>query len=649
MRWDENLEGIAKLIAESNDPLLCIQAGPGTGKSFSIKRRVMRLLQEGIAPETIFACTFTNVAANDLKKTILDTKMPNANKVIVGTIHSYCFTVLNQNSVFKLLQRNPRPLLDYELQFLYEDLKGGPFGNKKSIERLIKRFEAAWATRQYEIPGWPTHPVEKQFYGEVINWLKVHKCMLLGELVPLTLEFLRSNPHLPELTQFKYIFVDEYQDLNKAEQELIRVLSTKSNLMIVGDANQSIYRFKGAHPDGIRNFPGENPSTKTFPLTVCRRCPRRVVRMANELITKNKSKSNTVLEQHDENSEGDVHIISWQTDEEEARGIAQIIKRLIERKNAKPGDIIVLSPILTLAKNLSNQLEKVGIDHRNYFSDIYKLHPANANENKPLIALSMLNLMKSSDDLVAWRCLLGFGEQGLLNEAWRTVIIKSKDQNKNPIEILNLISERKENFIKKKRLIDGYKRVSMQLEQLNGLSLKEAFDTLFPISEDWAEPFHKAVIGIDFKIVTPGDLAKSIDFFLDKRETPTDVDYVRIMSLHKSKGLTVPITIIIGFVEGLIPGTFSGQITDENELRLEEEEKRRVFYVAITRPTKMLMLSSFTWLDNSIANHYRVKSKKLQGNKVETYTSTYKADFGSEAPNEVVPGNQFLERLELST
>lgn len=649
MRWDENLEGPAKMIVESDDPLICVQAGPGTGKSFSIKRRVMRLLQKGVEPDSIFACTFTNVAANDLRKTILGTEMPNANKVHVCTIHSYCFSVLNQNSVFSHLQRNPRPLLDYELQFLYEDLKGGAFGNKKSIEGLIKRFEAAWATRQYETPGWPTHPVEKQFYDEVINWLKVHKGMLVGELVPLTLAFFRSNPHLPELTQFEFIFVDEYQDLNKAEQELIRILSTKSKLMIVGDANQSIYKFKGAHPDGIRNFPRENPGTKTQPLIECRRCPRRVVRMANELMKKNSSKSTTVLKEFDANPEGDVHIIGWQTDEEESHGIAQIIKGLIERKDGKPGDIIVLSPIATLAKNLSNQLEKVGIEHRNYFSDVYKLHPANASENKPLVALSTLNLMKSSDDLVAWRCLLGYGEPGLLNEAWRTVMLKSKEQNKNPFEILDLIAEGKETVPKKKKIISRYKQVKTELEHLKGLSLKEAFDTLFPISEDWAEPFHKAVIGVDFTIATPGGLAEKIDFFLDKKETPTEVDYVRIMSLHKSKGLTVPITIIIGFIEGLIPGTFSDQITEESELKLEEEEKRRVFYVAITRPTKMLVLSSFTWLDNSIANHYRVKSKNFLGNKVETYTSTYKGDFGNEAPKEAVPGNEFLERLKLST
>lgn len=649
MKWDENLEGPAKLIVESEDPLICVQAGPGTGKSFAIKRRVMRLLQEGVDPESIFACTFTNVAANDLKKTVLETEMSKANKVLVGTIHSFCFKILSHNSEFVRTHRQPRPLLDYELHFLCEDLKGGHFGNKKSVERRIKRFEAAWATRENEIPGWPTDPVDKEFQVEIINWLKIHKGMLLGELVPLTLDLFRSNPHLPELTQFAYIFVDEYQDLNKSEQELIKLMSKASNLMIVGDPNQSIYTFKGAHPDGIRNFPLENLETKTFPLTMCRRCPKRVVRMANELIIKNTPKSTSVIEASDTNSEGDIHLINWTTNEEEAQGIAQLIDKLIKNNKTKPGDIIVLSPAAVLAKHLSNKLNEIGVKYHNYFCDVYRLNPAKSNENQPLVALSMLNLIKSSDDFVSWRCLLGYGEPGLLNESWRVVMAKSKEQNKTLLEILDLIADGQESVPKETKLISKYKQINKELKRLKDLSLKEVFDTLFPISEEWAEPFHEAVTGVDFNIATAGDLTEKIDFFLDKKETPTDVDYVRIMSLHKSKGLTVPITIIIGFIEGLIPGTFSDQITDDSELKLEEEEKRRVFYVAITRPTKMLILSSFTWLENQIANHYRVKSKRFRGNKVLTYTSSYKRDFGSEAPEEVEKGNEFLEKLELST
>lgn len=189
MRWDENLEGPVKIIAESDDPLFCVQAGPGTGKSLALQRNIMRLLQEGVEPETIFACTFTNVAANDLQKKILETGLYNAKNVVAGTIHSYCFKVLTQNSVFPNLNRVPRPLLKYECEPLFEDLKGGLFGDKRNVKRLVRKFEEAWAHRQTEIPGWPTDVIEKQFHEEIVKWLKVHEGMLLGELVPLTLDF----------------------------------------------------------------------------------------------------------------------------------------------------------------------------------------------------------------------------------------------------------------------------------------------------------------------------------------------------------------------------------------------------------------------------------------------------------------------------
>ena len=644
MRWDENLEGPAKIIVESDDPLFCVQAGPGTGKSFALQRRVMRLLQQGVRPETIFACTFTNVAANDLQKKILETGINNAKNVLVGTIHSYCLKVLSQNSVFTNLHRVPRPLLPYELQPLYEDLKGDPFGNKRNVIRLVEKFDAAWASRQTENPGWPTDDVEKMFHEEVIKWLKVHKGMLLGELVPLTLDFFRKNPYLPELTQFKFVFVDEYQDLNKAEQELIRLISANSNLMVVGDVHQSIYSFKYAFPDGIRDFPRNNPNTKTQSLTICRRCPKQVVRMANELIKKNSHSSSAVLEEYDKNSEGDVHILNWVTNEEETSGIAEIIAKYIRKKGVLPHDIVVLSPVAVLAKDLSKKLTELNIKNLNYFGDVYKLNPANPDVNKPLVALSLLHLLNDPKDLVSLRCLIGFGEEGLLNEAWRVVISESKEQLKTPIEILNLIVNNQLKVPHNQKVINRYKQIQADITKLSGYSLREIFDSLFPIAEEWSEPFHSAVAGIDFGTASLTSLIQALVSFLDKKEAPVDADYVRIMSLHKSKGLTVPMTIIIGVVEGLIPGKNDDRITNEDELRMVEEEKRRLFYVAITRPTQTLILSSFAWLDLKIANHYQIKVKKKEESWVLTYASSYLSEFGGQAPA-IEKGSEFLRNL----
>ncbi len=644
MRWDDNLEGPAKIIAESDDRLFCVQAGPGTGKSFALQRRIMRLLEEGVNPATIFACTFTNVAANDLQKKILEIGINNAKNVLVGTIHSYCFKVLSQNSVFETLHRVPRPLLKYECQPLYEDLKGGLFGDKRNVKRLVRKFEEAWACRQTENPGWPTDAVEKQFHEEIIKWLKVHKCMLIGELVPLTLDFFRKNPNLPDLTKFKYVFVDEYQDLNKAEQELIRLISGNSNLMVVGDVHQSIYAFKGAYPDGIRDFPSNNPNTKTQSLTICRRCPRQVVRLANELIKKNSHSSNAVLEEYEANPEGDVHILNWVNNEEETRGIAEIIDKYIHKKGFLPRDIVVLSPAAVLGKDLSKKLNELNIKNRDYFDDIFDLNPAKSDVNKPLVALSMLNLLNDPKDLVSLRCLVGFGEEGLLNKTWRAVMSESHDQNKTLAEILNLIVNNQLNVPQNQKTINRYQHIQSEITRLSGYSLREMFDSLFPVAEEWSAPFHNAVDGLDFEIASPTKLLQVLVSYLDKKEAPVDVDYIRIMSLHKSKGLNIPVTIIIGVIDGLLPGKTDNRITDDDELRMDEEEKRRLFYVAITRPTQSLILSSFAWLDKKISNIHQVKVKKMEEARVLTYASAYLSDFGGQAPD-VVTGFEFLNRL----
>lgn len=440
------------------------------------------------------------------------------------------------------------------------------------------------------------------------------------------------------------MFVDEYQDLNKAEQELIRLISAKSHLMVVGDVHQSIYAFKGAYPDGILNFSDNNPGTKNQPLTVCRRCPKQIVRMANELIKKNSHSTSAVLEAYETNPEGDVHILNWVTNREETNGIAELINEYIQKKGFLPGEIIVLSPAAVLGKDLSKKLNEFNIENRNYFDDVFDLNPAKPDVNMPLVALSLLHLLNDPKDLVSLRCLIGFGEEGLLNEAWRFVISESQEQLKTPIEILNLIVNNQLKVPHNQKVINRYKQLQADITRLSGCSLRVIFDSLFPITEEWSVPFHKAVIGFDFGTASLNKLIQVLVSFMDKKEAPVDVDYVRIMSLHKSKGLTVPVTIIIGVVEGLIPGKTDDRITNEDELRMDEEEKRRLFYVAITRPTHVLILSSFAWLESKIANYHQIKVKKKEESRVLTYASSYLSDFGGQAPA-VEKGFEFLQDL----
>ena len=263
-----------------------VLAGPGTGKTFAMKRRVMRLLQEEEDPKRILACTFTRTAARDIAKEIASLGVEGADKVWAGTLHGLCFSILQRQEVLQATGRIVRPLAKTEARFLLQDLQSKFAGVKKTDKRL-KAFEAAWARLQSEEPGWPEDPVDQAFQSELIDWLKFMEGMFVGEIVPVTLRYMQDNPLCAERSKFDHVIVDEFQDLNRAEQLLVDLLAEQAMMTIIGDEDQSIYSFKHAHPDGITDFDVDHPGTHDETLDVCRRCPTKVVALANSLIKNN--------------------------------------------------------------------------------------------------------------------------------------------------------------------------------------------------------------------------------------------------------------------------------------------------------------------------------------------------------------------------
>ena len=230
------------------------------------------------------------------------------------------FRVLQEaQDVFDYLGRVARPLISFNqsgvMQFeaapLLQDLGGqGNFGGKRDCTKRIRAFEADWARLQSEMPGWPTNPIDKQFHDELLNWLKFHNAILIGELVPEALRFLRNNPASPLLKAYDHVIVDEYQDLNKAEQVLLDLLAEHGDNSIVGDVDQSIYSFRYAHPEGIVEFNIAHVDVHDETLSQCRRCPKKVVAIADALIRNNHPPgAGPRLKPKPDNPEGEIHIV----------------------------------------------------------------------------------------------------------------------------------------------------------------------------------------------------------------------------------------------------------------------------------------------------------------------------------------------------
>jgi len=267
MSWNDGLTGAALSIAATNESPLRVMAGPGTGKSFAMKRRVARLLEDGVNPRRILAVTFTRNAAADLIADLHSLGVDGCDRIRAGTLHSFCFSLLEQQDVFDYLGRVARPIvtftksavLQFEGRIMLEDLvSAGAFGTKRDCTKRIRAFEAAWARLQSEAPGWPQNAIDKQFQAALLSWLRFHQAMLIGELVPEALRFLRNNPASSARSAFDHVIVDEYQDLNRAEQDLIDLLAANGATAIVGDGNGSV-------PQIDRN---EELRTETAPLAI---------------------------------------------------------------------------------------------------------------------------------------------------------------------------------------------------------------------------------------------------------------------------------------------------------------------------------------------------------------------------------------------
>jgi len=640
-RWDDGLVGPARRIAELDHTPMRVLAGPGTGKTFALMRRVARLLQKGTAANRMLVCTFTRTAANDLERELAHLGVDGVDEVCTGTLHAFCFQLLGQDEVLQATGRFPRPLLRYEERFLLEDLSGDGFGGIRARESRLQAFNAAWARLQTEEPGWPRIPVDQAFNSVLIGWLRFHKAMLIGELVPEALRYLRDNPGSSHRGVFEHVLVDEYQDLNRAEQELLDLLAEAGHLIVIGDEDQSIYSFKYAHPEGIAKFDRLHPETHDEVLDECRRCPSLVVEMANELIVNNPDRILRRLQPRPGNPEGEVLVLQWGSIEEEARGIAKFISMRIGNREVEPGGILVLAPRRHLGYAVRDALNNLGVSAHSFFheealeGDPKRLDGCDAQQ-----AFALLTLLSNPDDRVALRCWCGFGSNSLRSGAWARLREHCQTSGESPRVVLERLASGDLTFPHTGQLVQRFQELQRRVAELAPLRAEALVNALFPEGQDWTGLIRSLASGIEPAEFDADSLRETLRIGITQPELPTDVDYVRVMSLHKSKGLTADLVVVLGCIEGLIPMVTGDTYVEQNA---SLEEQRRLFYVAVTRTTSVLLLSSVTQLPRNLA--YRMGAQVGTGNRTHAraITSRFLAELGPMRPIAVL-GTTILER-----
>lgn len=629
-RWDDDLEGTPLRIAGLDHTPIRVMAGPGTGKTFALMRRVARLLQQDVNPRRILVCTFTRTAARDLSNELSCLGIDGVENVRAGTLHSICFSLLSQEEVLQHTGRFPRPLLAYEERFLLEDLLGDNFGGIRERAKRLKAFNAAWARLQSDEPGWPTNRIDRAFNLALLSWLRFHNCILIGELVPETLRYLRDNPNSPHLQEYDHVLVDEYQDLNRAEQELLDRLSSSGNLAIIGDEDQSIYSFKHAHPEGVSGFHLTHLHTHDEDLLDCQRCPTRIVDMANSLIINNQNRTDRILNYFDGNPEGEIYVVQWNDIHEEASGLARFISERVQSSQIDPGQVLVLSPRRHFGYAIRDELINVGVNAHSFFhEEALQGNPKQIEDSIVQQAFCLLTLLADQDDIVTLRCWCGFGNNNLGHAGWRRLREYCEETGDSPWETLENLLEGQISIPYTAHIVRRFNDLIQQLNDLQDLRGQELLEAIFPLDEETGVMIHQIAEQIDTDDYDASTLRETLRVGITQPELPTDVDYVRVMSLHKSKGLTADLVIVSGCIEGLLP-FIVGDTRAEEERMLEEQ--RRLFYVAITRSRQILLLSSVSELPRDLAHRIGAQVRGGSPSHARTITSRFMAEIGRTRP-----------------
>ncbi|MDB4614166.1 ATP-dependent helicase [bacterium] len=644
MAWHDGLTGHALEIARTTNSPIRVMAGPGTGKSFALKRRLTRLLEEGGNPNSILVVTFTRNAAADLVQEIAALDVDGCEDIVASTLHSYCFRLLMKEAVFEFSGRTPRPLisiskagvLQFEAAPLLEDMNApAVFGNKRERTQRIRAFEAQWARLQSDDPGWAVDPVDAEFHEVLTSWLRFHECMLIGELVPESLNFVRSNPLSAAVDQFDHVLVDEYQDLNKAEQVLIDHLAGNGSLGIVGDIDQSIYSFRYAHPDGIEEFSATHADTDDHLLDECRRCPQTVVAIADHVIRRNHPPAaGQRLNPMPGNPNGDVHVVQWNSMQEEVEGVASLVESLVEEHGYEAGEILILCPRRLIGLAIRENLDEAEISAHSYYHD-EALYEDEAQE-----AFSLLSLLANPKDRVSLRFLLGCKSHSWLANQYRLVRDHCEESGEHPWDALEQIVAGDLELGRTNEIEARFATIKASIEKLTPLPVEEVTDALFPEDEKWAEVLREMSILAMDDVGGCGELLNHLRTKITQPEMPETGEFVRIMSLHKSKGLTSKAVIVCGCIEGLVP--FRNDDLPAAEKARNLKEQRRLFYVAITRCTQFLAVSSFRRIEAKTA--YKIGAKTHgRGKVVNTVASRFLGELGPAAPAAIAGGNVLAE------
>lgn len=599
----------AEAVINTEGPML-IMAGAGSGKTKVLTCRVANLLQKGVRPYRILAITFTNKAAAEMRERVNNMSGPAAKDVWLFTFHAFCARFLRMEidklpgygGNFAIYDTADSQNLIKQIlkEMNLDDKRFQPSGILSRISNAKNALQDAAAFARQAGDFYEQKVAD--IYSRYEQKLQLNNALDFDDLLMLSIKLLQENKEVREKYQdrFDYLLVDEYQDTNHAQYLLTKFLAAKHrNICVVGDADQSIYGWRGADIQNILDFEKDYPDAKVIKLEQNYRSTQIILDAANAVIENNTGRKPKNL--WTENKSG-ADIIYFQAVDErdEARFVIEQLQNLQRTENKKLGDMAILYRTNTQSRIFEEMLIKSGISYnmvgglkfyeRKEIKDIIAYLRVIFNPADSLSLLRIINVPKRGigDASLAKIQAYAAGNNVSLFEAVSNAaaidglssrfVSKLDDLAGIIFELMNLANE-----APVEDLIDRVLRDTGYLEELENERTPQAqsridnLHELISVAQEFAASEEENNLENFLAHVA---LVSDID------DTELGEDAITLMTLHSSKGLEFPVVFLVGMEEGLFP--HARTLMDETEI----EEERRLCYVGITRAKEKLFLSS---------------------------------------------------------
>ncbi|MDH7602007.1 MAG: DNA helicase PcrA [Armatimonadota bacterium] len=595
-------------VLHTEGPVL-VFAGAGSGKTRVLTYRIAYLIKEkGVRPYEILAVTFTNKAANEMKERIEQLLGQRANGLWAGTFHGTCARILRERGHEIAIDRNFTIFDDSDqLALVRECMEHLNLDQKRYPPRAILDLISRAKERLIEPHEFSNHfvgqneAVARSVYPLYQNKLAENRALDFDDLIMQTVKLLKTSESAREHYQsrFRYILVDEYQDINYAQYVLVKLLGAKHrNIFCVGDDDQSIYRWRGADVGIILQFESDYPDATIYKLERNYRSTKKILEAANRVVSRNRSRAPKKL--WTENPEGcDIELIEAGNEIDEAERIAYSIQQKVASGKREYRDIAVLYRINAQSRVLEDTFMRHGIPHRL----IGAVRFYERKEVKDIIAY--LRLAANPFESVSLRRVINVPHRGIGATSLAKLEEFASRKGISLYEALHRLHEAEDISKRARTAMEAFAAIIDHLHELSTqLPVNRLAEEVVAVTgyiddlaqEHTAEAQSRAENVRELLTVTDQFVQSaenpSLAAFLEQVSLISDIDTydpsgnaVTLMTLHSAKGLEFPVVYIAGMEEGILPHRRSA--TDSEEL----EEERRLCYVGMTRAKEELIFS----------------------------------------------------------